>query len=150
EVLRDVDEDSSLGNTLTDAPLSAAPIARPKHFWTTPRKITAIVAAVALIGALLLIAFRRDRPAEPEATINSLAVLPFTNSDPGTEFRSDGITESLIDSLSRMPNLRVKSSSTMFHYKGRAGDPKKIGRELGVHALLSGSIVQTGDDLSVS
>ena len=150
EVMRDVDDDSSLGSTLTDAPLSAIPTARAKHFWTTPRKITAIAAAAVLILALSFVAFRRDRPAETEVTINSLAVLPFTNSDPGTEYLSDGITESLIDSLSRMPNLRVKSSSTVFHYKGRTSDPKKIGRELGVHALLSGSVVQTGDELSVS
>src|SRR6185369_5505235 len=87
---------------------------------------------------------------ESDTTINSLAVLPFTNSDPATEYLSDGITESLIDSLSRMPNLKVKSSSTVFHYKGREADLKKIGRELGVHALLSGTVVQTGDELAVS
>ena len=149
EVLRDIDDDSSLGNTLTDAPLTAAPI-KPGHFWTTPRKITAIAAAAVLLVAVFLIAFRANRPAESDATINSLAVLPFTNNDPGAEYLSDGITESLIDSLSRVPNLRVKSSSTVFHYKGRAKDPKTIGRELGVHALLSGSIDQTGDELSVS
>src|SRR6185295_19988311 len=97
-----------------------------------------------------LFAFRGERPAESDATINSLAVLPFTNSDPATEYLSDGITESLIDSLSRMPNLKVKSSSTVFHYKGRDADPKEIGRELGVHALLSGTIVQHGDELAVS
>ena len=55
----------------------------------------------------------------------------------------------MIDNLSRVPNLKVKSRSTVFHYKGRETDPKKIGRELGVHALLSGSISQSGDDLSV-
>lgn len=150
EVLRDIDDDNSLGSTLTDAPFTATPATRAQHFWTTPRKITAIAAAAVAILALFLIAFRANRSAESDATINSLAVLPFTNTDPGTEYLSDGITESLIDSLSRVPNLRVKSSSTVFHYKGRASDPKKIGRELGVHALLSGSVVQTGDDLSVS
>jgi eukaryotic-like serine/threonine-protein kinase len=77
-------------------------------------------------------------------------VLPFTNSDPTTEYLSDGITESLIDSLSRMPDLKVKSRNTVFHYKGRETDPKKIGRELGVHALLSGSVVQNGDELAIS
>ncbi len=149
EVLRDIDDDNSLGSTLTDAPLTAAPT-KAQHFWTTPRKITAIAAAAVLILSLSLIVFRTNRSAEPDPTINSLAVLPFTNNDPNTEYLSDGITESLIDTLSRMPNLRVKSSSTVFHYKGRTSDPEKIGRELGVHALLSGSVVQTGDDLSVS
>jgi serine/threonine-protein kinase len=152
-VLRDIDDDSSLGSTLTDAPLTAAPatLIKPSHFWTTPRKIAAIAGAAVLLLAVYLLAFRTtNRPAQSDATINSLAVLPFTNNDPGSEYLSDGITESLIDTLSRVPNLRVKSSSTVFHYKGRTSDPKKIGRELGVHALLSGSVVQTGDELSVS
>jgi len=149
EVLREIDVDST--NSMTDAPIARMPASSIKSFWTTPRNIAVLAAAaVVLILALSLIAFRRERPAESDATINSLAVLPFTNSDPATEYLSDGITESLIDSLSRMPNLKVKSSSTVFHYKGRETDPKKIGRELGVHALLSGTVVQTGDDLSVS
>ena len=151
EVLREIDVDST--NSMTDAPPARMPASSGKSFWTTPRKIAAVaVAAVVLILALSLIAFRVQAPteADADATINSLAVLPFTNNDPATEYLSDGITESLIDSLSRMPNLKVKSSSTVFHYKGRDADPKKIGRELGVHALLSGTVVQTGDDLSVS
>ncbi|HEU5131127.1 MAG TPA: tetratricopeptide repeat protein, partial [Pyrinomonadaceae bacterium] len=150
EVLREIDVDASVGNTLTDARSFAPRLLATKPFWTTPRKITAAAVALLVIVALTLIAFRRNPPAESDSTINSLAVLPFTNSDPNTEYLSDGITESLIDSLSRMPNLKVKSSSTVFHYKGRETDPKKIGRELGVHALLSGSVSQVGDDLSVS
>ncbi|HSL56057.1 MAG TPA: protein kinase [Pyrinomonadaceae bacterium] len=152
EVLREIDLDASAGNTLTDAPrTTVAPRLMPATaIWTTPRKITAAAVVALVIVALAMIAFRSNRPAEADSTINSLAVLPFTNSDPNTEYLSDGITESLIDSLSRMPNLKVKSSSTVFHYKGRENDPKKIGRELGVHALLSGTISQAGDDLSVS
>lgn len=154
EVLREVDIDSTNTNTLTDAPvqpLPPPPVASSKQagFWTTPRKITAIAAAALLVMAISLIAFQRYRVAESDAGINSLAVLPFANSDPNSEYLSDGITESLIDNLSRVPNLKVKSRSTVFHYKGRETDPKKIGRELGVHALLSGSISQSGDDLSV-
>ena len=151
-VLRELEADSTLGATLTDAPVFKAPASVTANpFWTRPRKIAAVAAAaVVLIVALFVIAFRRERPAEPDSTINSLAVLPFTNGDPATEYLSDGITESLIDSLSRMPNLKVKSSSTVFHYKSRTDDPRKIGRELGVDALLSGSVVQSGDDVSVS
>jgi serine/threonine protein kinase/Tfp pilus assembly protein PilF len=151
EVLREVDDDSSLGSTLTDAPVTSRWTSKPNTFWTTPRKITATATAMALILALSFIAFKAYRPAETAPSgINSLAVLPFTNADPTTEYLSDGITESLIENLSRVPNLKVKSRSTVFHYKGRETDPKKIGRELGVHALLSGSIVQQGDDLAVS
>ncbi|HKY45173.1 MAG TPA: protein kinase, partial [Pyrinomonadaceae bacterium] len=152
EVLREIDIDSTNTDTFTDAPTATmAPVAWSKQasFWTTPRKITAGVAAALLLMAIALIAFQTYRPAESDSGINSLAVLPFANSDPNSEYLSDGITESLIDNLSRVPNLKVKSRSTVFHYKGRETDPKKIGRELGVHVLLSGSISQSGDDLSV-
>ncbi|HEY8413446.1 MAG TPA: serine/threonine-protein kinase, partial [Pyrinomonadaceae bacterium] len=153
DILRELEVDSSVGNTLTDAAQSTVPaLLRPRrHFWTRPRLTFAAVSAVAVvIVALALFAFRRPRPAESPATINSLAVLPFSNNDPNTQYLSDGITESLIENLSQLPDLKVKSSSTVFHYKGRDADPKEIGRELGVHALLSGTIVQHGDELAVS
>jgi len=154
EVLRELEGDSSFGNTLTDATQTIAPtpLRRAPGFWTRS-SITAVIAAAAvLIFGLSVIVFRGSRsPAiETDVTINSLAVLPFSNSDPSTEYLSDGITESLIESLSRLPDLKVKSSSTVFHYKNREADPAQIGRELGVHALLSGTIVQRGDELAVS
>ena len=151
EVLRETDSDSSFGSTLTDAP-AAVPTPPPSagSFWTTPRTVAALATLLVPLLAIAFLAFRSTRTVESESSINSLAVLPFTNNDPNNEYLSDGITESLIDSLSRMPNLKVKSSSTVFHYKKRQTDPKQIGRELGVHALLSGAVSQTGDDLSVS
>ncbi len=84
--------------------------------------------------------------------IDSVAVLPFANAtaDPNTEYLSDGITESLINNLSRLPNLRVISRSSAFRYKGRDTDPRAAARELGVHAVLTGRVVQRGDSLSVS
>lgn len=152
EVLREIEVDASVGKTLTDTPRRTVPprLVATTRFWTTPRLITGAAVALIAIVALSLIAIRTKRTADADLKINSLAVLPFTNSDPNSEYLSDGITESLIDSLSRVPNLKVKSSSTVFHYKGRATDLKTIGRELGVHALLSGTVSQTGDDLSVS
>lgn len=150
EVLREVDIDSTNSNTLTDAPATVPAVvwANRSSFWTTSRKIVAVAAAV-LILALSFLVFRAHWPSDRTPRVNSLAVLPFANSDPGNEYLSDGITESLIENLSRVPNLKVKSRSTVFHYKGRETDPRKIGRELGVHALLSGSVSQSGDDLSV-
>ncbi len=154
EVLRELEGDSSFGSTLTDATQSIAPVARikPQGFWTRPRAITVGVAAVAAVVVAFLVAAFRDSaaPSDSSVVINSLAVLPFSNSDPNTEYLSDGITESLIESLSQLPDLKVKSRSTVFHYKNRGADPAQIGRELGVHALLSGNIVQRGDELAVS
>ncbi|HTW64149.1 MAG TPA: hypothetical protein VME17_06015 [Bryobacteraceae bacterium] len=66
------------------------------------------------------------------------------------DWLSDGITESLIDSLSELPNLKVMSRSAVFRYKGKDADPRAIGRELGVRAVLTGRLTQHGDNLSVS
>jgi TolB-like protein/Flp pilus assembly protein TadD len=77
--------------------------------------------------------------------------LPFANAsgNPDTEYLSDGITESLINSLSQIPNLRVVPRSSVFRYKGTEIDPKKVGRQLKVRALLMGKVLQRGDTLSV-
>jgi TolB-like protein len=71
--------------------------------------------------------------------IDSLAVLPFENSDrdPETEYLSDGITESIINSLSQLPAVRVMARSTVFRYKAKAADPRVIGRKLNVDATYT-------------
>jgi len=85
-------------------------------------------------------------------TIDSLAVLPFTNvsDDPNTEYLSDGITESLINKLSQLPNLIVMSRNSVFRYKGQEADAQAAGRDLKVQAVLTGRMVQRGDTLSIS
>jgi serine/threonine protein kinase len=84
--------------------------------------------------------------------IDSLAVLPFTNGggDANTDYLSDGITESLIDSLAHAPQLKVKSRNSVFHYKGKDVDVQKVGNDLGVSALVSGRVVPRGDTVEVS
>jgi TolB-like protein/Tfp pilus assembly protein PilF len=81
-----------------------------------------------------------------------VAVLPFVNAsaDPNTEYLSDGITESLIDSLSQVPNLAVMSRNSVFRYKGRETDAQAAGQALKVQAVLTGTVVQRGDSLSIS
>ena len=85
------------------------------------------------------------------ARIESVAVLPFENvgGDPDTEYLSDGITESLINSFSKLPNLRVMARSTVFRYKGAEIDPLQAGRDLDVGAVLIGRVSQRGDTLVV-
>jgi serine/threonine protein kinase/tetratricopeptide (TPR) repeat protein len=84
--------------------------------------------------------------------IDSMAVLPFENAggDPDTEYFSDGVTESIISSLSQLPAVRVISRTSAFHYKSQVIDPQAIGRELDVEALVLGRIVQRGDEISIS
>jgi TolB-like protein/predicted Ser/Thr protein kinase len=118
------------------------------------KKAAAAVAVVVLLavaaGVLGLRAYLRER--EADAAIESIAVLPFVNQndDPETEYRSDGLTESIINSLAQIPNLRVIARSSVFRYKGRSVDPLAAGRELGVRAVLTGRVMQRGDDLAIS
>src|SRR5688500_3049373 len=83
------------------------------------------------------------------APIESIAVLPFINESDNAEmeYLSDGMTESLINSLSQLPKLNVKARSSVFRYKGKEIEPQKIGTELNVQAVLNGRVVQRGQDL---
>jgi eukaryotic-like serine/threonine-protein kinase len=83
--------------------------------------------------------------------LDSLAVLPFVNvsSDPTTEYLSDGITETIISTLSRISDLRVMARSTVFKFKGRVVDPQAVGGELGVRGVLAGRVLLRGENLVV-
>ncbi len=89
---------------------------------------------------------------QPKETLTSIAVLPFQNksSDADTEYLSDGLAESLIYRLSQLPNLKVSPTSSVFRYKGKETDAVKIGNELGVNAVMSGKILQRGENLTIS
>jgi serine/threonine-protein kinase len=118
------------------------------------RRRTPLTAVLVAIGVLLLAIiggglclYTARGPA-----IDSIAVLPFANvgGNPDVEYLSDGITESLTNSLSQLPGLQVKSRSSAFHYKGKEVDLQKAGKELGVRALVTGRVVQRGNDLLIS
>jgi serine/threonine protein kinase/Tfp pilus assembly protein PilF len=86
------------------------------------------------------------------AQIDSVAVLPFANvsGDANADYLSDGITESLIANLTRVPELKVKSRNSAFRYKGKDVDMQKVGNALGVSALVSGRLTARGDSIEVS
>jgi len=112
------------------------------------------VLALALLLFVLNTGGLRDRAfhGSSRGRIDSIAVLPFANvsNDAKTEYLSDGITESLINNLSQLPNLSVMSRNTVFRYKGQPTDPQKLGHDMGVRAILTGRLIQTGDDLMIS
>ena len=114
-------------------------------------KVTAAIATIALV-ALLAAAGWYFRSGGRSETIDSVAVLPFVNAsaDPNAEYLSDGITESLINSLSQLPHLKVMSRDSAFRYKGKETDAQAVGRELGVRAIFKGRVVQRGDSLDIS
>jgi TolB-like protein len=101
-----------------------------------------VVAATLLALVVWLTVFRTKA-----APFDPVAVLPFTNqgNDADTEYISDGITGELINSLSRLPQLRVMARTTVYRYKGRDDDPQKIGRDLGVRAVVVGRVSSRGD-----
>jgi len=111
---------------------------------------TAITIMALVFGAVVLGIYLHAR--STEVAIESIAVLPFQNrsNETDTEYLSDGLAESLIYRLSQLPNLKVSPTSSVFHYKGKEIDPVKVGKELGVNAVLSGRIVQRGDNLTIS
>ena len=84
--------------------------------------------------------------------IGSIAVLPFTNTsgDANMEYLSDGISESLINALSQLPQLKVIARSSAFKYKGKEVDPQEVAKALGVQAVVTGRVVQRGDNLQIS
>ena len=123
-------------------PLASAPQSR-KFLWI------AIVAASLLIAASAAVYFLRGK--SETGRVSSIAVLPFVNatSDSGNEYLSDGLTESLIGTLSQLPDLKVMARSTVFRFKGNQEDPRQIGETLKVAAVLVGRITQHGDEVSV-
>ncbi|MEO7674439.1 MAG: tetratricopeptide repeat protein, partial [Pyrinomonadaceae bacterium] len=102
-----------------------------------------VIAAVAVL-ALTYSYFTSNRQ------IDSIAVMPFVNEsgDAELEYLSDGMTETLIESLSKIPSLGVQARSSIFRYKGKDTDARTVASELGVQAVLYGRVAQRGDDLT--
>lgn len=94
----------------------------------------------------------QERSGVSSSPFDSLAVLPFTISSASedAEYLSDGITESVINSLAQLPQLKVMARSTVFRYKDQKRDPREIGRDLHVKAVLTGRVIPHGDTLIVS
>jgi eukaryotic-like serine/threonine-protein kinase len=114
---------------------------------------TIVISKMALASVVAFIAVRAFYFGSSGRTrINSVAVLPFSNAtgDPSMEYLSDGITEGVIDRLSELPNVKVISRTSVFRYKQRDIEPQRVAKDLGVDALVTGRVVQRGDDLSVS
>jgi TolB-like protein len=107
-----------------------------------------LAAAFAILIASLVFFYAR-RPGQK--TIQSIAVLPFVNGsgDQNMEYLSDGITDGLINSLSQLPNLTVMSRNAVFRYKGPHTDAQVAGHELKVQAVLTGRVIQRGNELSI-
>ncbi len=137
-----------------DAPtVVTAPVTKPAFLrrFAQPLKlpaITLVILSVALAGWAL----HRygQRPSGEE--IHAIAVLPFVNADadPQIEYLSDGLTESLMQSLQQLPALRVMARGTVFTYKGREVDPRQLGKDLQVQAVVTGRVQRQGERIFVT
>jgi serine/threonine-protein kinase len=113
--------------------------------------LLALAALVAVAATVVYLAYSRAGGGGSGA-IRSIAVLPFTNTDgnPDAEYLSDGIAESLVNSLSQMPGIKVIARSSSFRYRGNEVDLQEVAKSLGVEAILTGRVVQRGDNLLIS
>jgi len=127
--------------------VSALPVARRRRAGMNGRRIAAALVLLAGLAA----GGEYWRSSIASAT-DSIAVLPFVNAGGAADvdYLSDGITESLIYSLSRVPNLSVMSRNSVFRFKGREADAQAAGRALNVRTVLTGRVTQRGDALSIS
>ena len=130
---------------------------QPATVWTQglskPKSHRSIIIVAVVLTAFVLAvsSYLYFSRAKNSVAKNSIAVLPFENAsnDPDMEYLSDGISESIINSLSQLPNVRVLARSTMFTFKGKELNPQEVGRQLGVETVLTGRVVQRGESLTV-
>ena len=111
-----------------------------------------LLAAGLSIAVVLALALLFSGQKIKEATMDSVAVLPFVNAtgDPNAEYLSEGITQDLVSTLSELSLLKVVSLASAYRYKGKTIDPPAVARELGVHTILTGRMLQRNDNVSVS
>jgi serine/threonine protein kinase/tetratricopeptide (TPR) repeat protein len=138
------------GSSAAVSPVGASSAAIVAASSNTSRKVWIAGAAVLLVAiAVAGYYFLQGKSASQKVT--SIAVLPFVNatSDPNNEYLSDGLTESLIGTLSQLPNVKVMARSTVFRFKNSQDDPQKIAKALDVGAVLMGRVTQHGDTVGV-
>src|SRR5712664_37996 len=119
---------------------------------TAVRRKWLMAVVVALLVAMIFGGAYLYRTRNAASGVDSIAVLPFVNStnDPNSEYLSDGVTESVIDSLSRLPRLRVMSRNAVFRFKSANPDVQTTATALHVSAVLTGRLLQRGDSVEVS
>jgi serine/threonine protein kinase/Tfp pilus assembly protein PilF len=120
-----------------------------RRFLRDPRMVAVI--AVAVVALLATVAYLIIRSGFFADRIDSVAVLPFLNAsgNPNSEYLSDGLADSIMDSLSQLPELKVVAHSTVFRYKSKNMDPLAAGRELNVRGVVTGRLIQRGNTIVV-
>jgi TolB-like protein/DNA-binding winged helix-turn-helix (wHTH) protein/Tfp pilus assembly protein PilF len=133
------------------APVVSIPDSTGQVAGNTRRPVFALAAGLVVIGIISLVYFTGWSKPGNAASIQSIAVLPFVDesADPDAEYINDKIAESLINSLSKLPQLRVVPRSVVATYKGKDIDPRKVGQELNVRAVVTGKMRRHGDIITI-
>jgi len=131
--------------TVTESATVATVDSKP-HEKRTNWLVSAVLGLLAVVVIAGVVFYKASSP-----SINSVAILPFVNDskDPNAEYLSDGLTESIINSLSQLPTLKVMSRNATFRFKGSNVDPLEAGRNLNVGAVLTGRLMELDDRLVI-
>jgi eukaryotic-like serine/threonine-protein kinase len=144
---------ASAGNVVASSSSSSSVPAATVPFGSRKKLAVSIAAVILVVVIAAAVYLVRARSAADHSSqkVTSIAVLPFVNAtaDPNNEYLSDGLTDSLIGTLSRLRDLKVMARSTVFRFKGSPEDPREIGKKLQVDAILMGRLTQHGDAMSV-
>ena len=149
---RSVTTDSLSGNDLPTDPSvwpqtnpAVNDLSKSRRDWPLGRSSIAAIGVIAIVAAL---AFSYKYFFSPRS-IHSIAVMPFANEtgDPNLDYLSDGLADTLIESLSEVSGLDVKARSTVVRYKG--SDARRIGQDLNVEVVLKGRLIKTGEELTL-
>jgi TolB-like protein/Flp pilus assembly protein TadD len=114
--------------------------------------LSAALAFVAVAAIAAYFGYWRYAGVTGASSIRSVAVLPFENqtNNADSEYLSDGISESLINSLAQLPGIKVSARNSSFKYKGKNADPQEVASALGVEAIMTGRVALRGDTLLIS
>ena len=135
---------------LSPPPLEIVPAAAAQPPWWREWRVILPLALALAAGGFWLARHSHARPAPPSAS--SIAVLPFVNlsSEKENEYFSDGLTDDLINALTKVQGLRVVARGSAFQFKGKNPDIRAVGRQLNVASVLEGSVQRSGDRLRIT
>ena len=135
----------------TGVEAAADSIGKSKGEFSRLAKVMITLGVLAALAGVTVLMFRNFRSSRG-LSIDSIAVLPIASNNTSASGHAleDGITSSLIESLSQLPTLRVMSRSSVAQYKGKEADPVAVGRQLNVKAVVTGQLVQQGDNLDLT
>jgi len=147
-------ESGDASKSIAAESISTRPVSSAEYIFTEIKqhKRSVLVAiSLVVLAAIALSIWSFTRRSSNSTQIESIAVLPFINASGNSEldYLSDGMTESLINSLAQLANLAVKSRSSVFRYKGKEVEPQQVASELSVQAIMNGRMVQSGSDVTL-